>query len=245
MTTPTAVTTPPGNAAALFAWTGAAAFVISLAVFLYSYAVTFSVSGIDDPWRPALIDTALFSVFALHHSVLARTGAKRRITSVVPAWLERSLYTWIASALFLVTCLGWQAVPGVVYSLPGAWRALGYAAQAAGLTLTAMGTTALDGLDLAGVRQVLDARHAEPPRHVPLKTDGVFGIVRHPLYFGWVLFVFGAPDMTATRFVFALVSSLYLAIAVPFEERRLREVFGDGYAAYQTHTRWRIVPGIW
>lgn len=234
-----------GPAALAFAWAGAVLFVLSLAVFLYLYAAAWGADVHGDPWRPAVVDVALFTLFALHHSLLARTGAKRLVTRVVPPWLERSVFTWVASGLFLLACAGWRAVPGVLYSLPGAWRILSYAAQAAGLILTIKGTSALDPLDLAGVRPVVSARRKERPRHIPLKTDGVFRIVRHPLYFGWVLLVFGAPRMTGTRFVFAVVSTLYLAIAVPFEERSLADVFGDAYAEYRRRTRWRIVPGIW
>jgi methanethiol S-methyltransferase len=235
----------PGSLALAFVWTGAALFVVSLGSFLYLHATAWGVEAYGDRWRPVLADIALFTVFALHHSLLARTGAKRLVTSVLPPWLERSVYTWVASGLFLLACVEWRPVPGVLYALPGPWRLLGHAAQMAGLIFTMRGTAALDALDLAGVRQVLEARHLAPPRHVPLRTDGVFGLVRHPLYFGWVLLVFGTPTMTGTRLVFAAVSTLYLAIAVPFEERSLTEVFGHAYGDYQRRTRWRIVPGIW
>ena len=240
-----AVAGRPGPMALAFAWTGALLFVISLATFLYHYLATWHVDASGARWPPVLFDTGLFTIFALHHSLLARTGATRLVTTVLPAWLERSAYTWIASLLFLLVCLEWRTVPGLLYALSGGWQFLGRAVQIAGLVLTMKSTAALDALDLAGVRQVLDAAQSASPRHVPLKTDGVYGIVRHPLYFGWVLVVFGAPTMTATRFVFAVVSTLYLAIAVPFEERSLTEVFGHAYGDYQRRTRWRIVPRIW
>jgi protein-S-isoprenylcysteine O-methyltransferase Ste14 len=69
--------------------------------------------------------------------------------------------------------------------------------------------------------------------------------VRHPLYFAWVLLVFGAPAMTMTRLSFAVISTAYLAIAIPFEERSLIETFGADYASYQKQVRWRMLPGIY
>ena len=117
--------------------------------------------------------------------------------------------------------------------------------QLAGIVLTALGSSAIDILDLAGVRQVLDAMDGHPVRHVELETRGVYAIVRHPLYFGWVLLVFGTPVMTGTRLTFAIVSTAYLALAIPFEERSLVDVFGDSYRAYQRRTRFRMIPGLW
>lgn len=240
-------TPPPGQMALLFAWTGACLFVASLGLFLYSYELTYGVSATGSVWTPALIDTTLFTLFALHHSILARPGIKQRVIKYVPAALERSTFTWVASVLLLMVCALWRTVAGLVYAVPGIWRLVGYAAQAAGLVLTIKATAELDALDLAGVRPMLDARRGSSatPQHVPLNTTGLYAVVRHPLYFGWVLFVFGIPDMTGTRAVFALVSTLYLVVAVPFEERSLVRTFGADYSAYQRRTRWRIVPGIW
>ena len=82
-----------------------------------------------------------------------------------------------------------------------------------------------------------------PP--APLRTDGLYGFVRHPVYFGWVLVVFGAPVMTMTRLTFAVISTAYLALAVPFEERSLIETFGPDYASYRKRVRWRMIPGIY
>ena len=70
-------------------------------------------------------------------------------------------------------------------------------------------------------------------------------MVRHPLYLGWALFVFGAPDMTLTRFSFAAISTAYLAVAIPFEEIGLVRTFGSDYEAYRRQVRWRMLPGLY
>ncbi len=236
----------PGIGALVFAWAGGALFVVSLLVLLYLYGIAFQAAPEGSPaLPPALVNTALFSIFALHHSLLARTRLKRLVTRVVPPWLERSFYTWTASILFLVVCLAWQPVGGTLYSLRGWLRVLGYAVQAFGAGVTLTGSSAIDMLDLAGVRPVLLARAGRTPGHVALKVNGLYGLVRHPLYFGWTLFVFATPEMNGTRLLFATISTAYLAIAIPFEERSLVDVFGDRYREYQRATRWRMLPGIW
>jgi protein-S-isoprenylcysteine O-methyltransferase Ste14 len=223
-----------------FAWLAASAFAASLGYFLYAYLFLFGPAPAGSSvLAPSLINLALFTVFALHHSVFARTSSKKRIGVLVPAPLERALYTLTASVLFVVVCRVWRPVDGVAWTMADGWRWAGLAVQAAGVVMTIVGARALDVRDLAGVRQVM------PGPAQSLKTDGVYGFVRHPLYFAWMLLVFGAPDMTMTRLTFAVISTLYLAIAIPFEERSLIETFGRDYASYRRRVRWRMIPGIY
>ena len=230
------------RAAVVFAWTGALVFAVSLGYFLYSYLFRFGAPTPPGDWRlPALIDTALFSVFALHHSVFARTPIKAWVARTFGATMERSIYAWAASVLFIAVVALWQPVPGELYRAGGLARAAGFAVQALGVVLTFLGARVLDPLDLAGVRHV----HPSSSRRARLMTSGAYGLVRHPLYFGWALLVFGAPHMTATRLVFAVVSTLYLAIAIPFEERGLVATFGPAYDDYRRRVRWRMLPFVY
>lgn len=224
------------------AWLGAGAFAVSLAYLVYFYAVTLGEPGGEPAAQlpHALIDVGLFAVFALHHSAFARASAKRWITGLVAASSERTLYVWISSLLLAAVCALWQPVAGVAYDLRGAARLAGYGVQAAGVWLTMRGAGVIGALDLAGVRQATGRRPLDA-----LKIAGPFRVVRHPIYLGWMLMVFGAPTMTNNRLLFAAVSSLYLILAIPWEERSLVAAHGDQYRAYQRLVRWRVVPGIW
>jgi protein-S-isoprenylcysteine O-methyltransferase Ste14 len=225
---------------------GAAAFAASLGWFLYSYLVPWGVPAPPGPGaRPVLINVTLFSLFALHHSVFARTGLKARLVRLVPAELERSLYTWISSALFVLVCSLWQPVPGLLYRADGLAALAGYLVQAAGIAFTLYAGQTMDFIDLSGVRQVQNAAHGRQPKHFALQTTGLYGFVRHPLYFSWVLMVFGAPVMTVTRFTFAVISTAYLAIAIHWEERSLIGVFGGAYEQYRGRVRWRMIPFVY
>jgi protein-S-isoprenylcysteine O-methyltransferase Ste14 len=230
----------------IVAWAGAAAFAASLAWFLYCYLVLYGrPAATGSVAAPIAVNVLLFTIFALHHSVLARTRAKTVVQRLAPAELERSLYTWVASLLFAAVCWWWQPVPGTLYEMPGPIRAAGWLVQALGLVLTIHASRALDVLDLAGVRAIeraLQPASADPPS---LNTRGLYGFVRHPLYFAWVLFVFGTPAMTDTRAAFAVISTAYLMLAIPFEERSLVRTFGDDYLRYRDRVRWRMIPGLY
>jgi protein-S-isoprenylcysteine O-methyltransferase Ste14 len=231
---------------ALFiAWTGALLFAVSLVWFLYCYVVLFGRPATAGPiLQPLILDVLLFSAFALHHSVLARSGVKQRLRNVVPPELERSLYTWVASLLFLGVCSWWRPVPGVIYELHGPMRIAGYAVQALAVLLTLRASNALDMLELAGVRSVLRAGRPTPAA-TTLSTRGLYRFVRHPLYFAWALLVFAAPTMTGTRAAFAAISTAYLMLAIPWEERSLVETFGHEYEAYRRRVRTRMIPWVY
>ena len=233
------------GAAQLIAWCGAAVFAASLLWFAYCYLVRYGTSAPGPALLPILVNILLFGVFATHHSVLARSGAKAWMAARVPPELERSLYTWTASLLFILACTLWQPVPGLLYRVDGMWALPFYTIQALGVALTIRGAAAVDPLDLAGVRPVLGHAPSAIPRAAVLETSGIYGFVRHPVYFAWVLMVFGTPVMTGTRACFAILSTLYIAIAIPFEERSLVERFGRDYQQYQRKVRWRLVPGIY
>lgn len=73
-----------------------------------------------------------------------------------------------------------------------------------------------------------------------LVTDGVFSVSRNPMYLGFTLMLAGVVLTVdySTPLVFVLV---FFAVShfwyIPFEERRMRETFGDVYLAYSQKTR--------
>ena len=240
---------PPGPVAAhrgalVVATAGGLVFVGSLVYFVWCYGWRFDASPTADAGVAIGIDLALFSIFAFHHSLFARSGVKSWISRWVPAELERATYVWIASLLFLLTCFAWMPVPGRLWETAGALRWGMVALQVAAIVFTLGSARRLGLLQLAGLRQVLRPG-ASGSAPAELDQTGPYALVRHPIYFGWLLIVWPAPTMNGTRFVFAVVSTLYLALAVPFEERDLRQLFGPAYDAYKRRVRWRMVPFLY
>jgi protein-S-isoprenylcysteine O-methyltransferase Ste14 len=72
-----------------------------------------------------------------------------------------------------------------------------------------------------------------------LKTDGPYAIVRHPMYLGILTFHLGASLALASPLLLAataLIVAPFTALRISYEERVLREAFGERYAAYQRTT---------
>lgn len=223
-------------------WAGAAMFSLSLVHFLWRYFVTFGEPAPASAGVEAIaVNFALFTVFAMHHSALARTGVKAWINRILGAGRERTLYVWIASLLFLAVAGLWRPVSGVLWHLDGWPVWIVWSGQIAGILMTAWSAGTLGVLELAGVRS--SSKSVGPA--TDLRTDGPYGIVRHPIYFAWLLLVWSVPFMNGTRLSFAVISTLYLVVAVPFEERSLVALFGPAYTRYQSKVRARMLPYVY
>jgi methanethiol S-methyltransferase len=226
----------PDVIARAFVWLGGGLFCIALAWCTWWYLFSIGSSRPFSGDGALAVDAALVSAFALHHSLFARDFAKRWL-AFVPDDLIRSIYVYVASALFIAVFVFWRPVGGELYRAIGAWAIVGASIQLAGLWLIIRAVARIDPLELAGIRPL--------STRVDLQTSGPYRWVRHPLYLGWALAVFGSPHMTGDRLAFAVMSTLYLALAVPWEERALVRAFGAEYERYQREVRWRIVPFIY
>ena len=215
---------------------GLVVFMASLALMAWWWVTLAGRTAAGGGVSAAIEDAFLFSVFALHHSLLARPWAKQRVRHVLPEDLVRTSYVWIGSLLFIAVCLFWQPVGGTVYAAKGAWALPLYAVQLVGVAVGTLAVRRISVRELAGLT---------PPGSVDeLEFGGPYRLVRHPLYLGWVLVFFGTPHMTGDRLLFALVSTIYLIIAMPFEEAGLHRQFGERYLEYRRMVPWRLIPYI-
>ena len=243
------VTSVTQCAARAYVLAGSCAFAASLGYFAYVYGVRLDAA--DEPSTPLgvarglAVNVGLFGAFALHHSLLARSGVRRRVARLLPDGVERATYVWTASILFAITCAWWQPLPGVLYRAEGLPRPVGFAAQAAGVLLLMRAAAVLDLRELAGLRQVTPPAAGIRERSPELRIRGPYRFLRHPLYAGLLLALAGAPDMTCGRLSFALLSAAYIVAAIPWEERDMAARFGERYERYRTEVRWRLVPGVY
>lgn len=222
------------------AWLGGAVFVASLATCGWWYFVALGrTDSVDGGAAAIAADAALVTIFAVHHSLFAREAVKRRL-SKIPPHLVRTLYVWMASLLLIAVVVLWQPIGGDVFRARGPQALAHVAVQLAGLGLIARAVAGLDPLELAGLRE---ARREQ--RQEKLQLRGPYRLVRHPLYLGWILLFGGVPHLTGDRLAFAALTSLYLVIAIPLEERSLVQSFGAEYRSYRSRVRWRLLPFIY
>jgi len=87
---------------------------------------------------------------------------------------------------------------------------------------------------------------AAPEENMVLRTSGIYGIVRNPIYLADVLFSFGFAIMFRSIIGAALVpvwwaGFLFVVLA---EEESLERALGQPYLDYKRRVKGRIIPGL-
>jgi methanethiol S-methyltransferase len=79
-----------------------------------------------------------------------------------------------------------------------------------------------------------------------LNTEGVYQLVRHPLYFGIFLLLIGLfwvipSEQIALSVVMAII---YIVVGIEFEEKKLRNLYGQAYSDYADDKK-KFIPFIY
>jgi protein-S-isoprenylcysteine O-methyltransferase Ste14 len=236
----------------IFAY-GVVSYLVFLAVFLYAigfiggFLTPTSLDGV--PKRPLpealAINLGLLTAFAIQHSGMARPAFKRWWTKMIPEAAERSTYVLLSSLALVALFILWEPMGGTIWSVPeGPARGFVIGLYAFGWLLLLYVTFLIDHFDLFGLKQVwrkLTGKEYMPPQfHMPT----LYKMVRHPLYVAWLIIFWAAPVMTVAHLIFAIVTTLYILVAIQLEERDLITAHGDDYVEYRRRTP-MIVPRLW
>ena len=229
---------------------GLAAYGISLVTILYALgfvgnlAVPKSIDSGDEGavGQSLFINALLLGLFAVQHSVMARSGFRIWCARIVPRPVERSTYILISSALLILLYWQWRPMTAIV------WEAGNPVAQRLTEVLFWLGwiialhsTFLIDHAALFGLKQAyLYARGQEYPSP-KFKMPELYQYVRHPIMMGLLVAFWSTPVMTLGHLVFALAMTAYIVIGVSLEEKDLTRLYGEAYAEYRRRV-WMLLP---
>ena len=232
---------------------GVVCYAMFLGVFLYSFGF---VTGwwvpktIDSPrvtvsmWISIAANLGLLVVFGLQHSVMARPTFKRWWTRIIPPAAERSTYVLMSNLCLIALFIAWQPLPMIVWDVHNAaGRTALWALCIAGWLMVLISTFLINHFDLFGLRQVWLHFRGREYTHLPFGTPLFYKHIRHPLYVGWITAFWATPTMTLGHLFFAAITTLYIVVAIFFEERNLVEHFGERYEAYRRGTG-KFIPRL-
>jgi methanethiol S-methyltransferase len=231
---------------------GTLAYLTFLGTILYAigFVTQFVVpktidSGLStSPLHALIVNLLLMSLFAVQHSGMARQGFKRLFARFASPALERSTYVLLASLTLILLFWQWQPIPTVVWNIET--PVLAYAAIAGGFLgwlIVVYSTFLISHYELFGLTQVVThflGRLAEP---VKFKTPGLYRLIRHPIYLGFIIAFWSTPTMTLGHLLFAAVTTAYIFVGIWLEERDLVALFGEEYRRYKQKVA-MLLPGL-
>ncbi|HET6267735.1 MAG TPA: hypothetical protein VFG11_08460 [Acidobacteriota bacterium] len=183
-------------------------------------------------WGALIFNAVLFMIFPLQHSLLARVRAKNAINRHIHPLLERPLYVG-ASGIAMVIVIGfWRRLGPMLYVLPYpiVFDVVTYAC----VVLLIVITIKLGHHQLFGLANGYAVwKQKSLPEKGQLQTDGIFGIVRHPLTSVLIAVLWTHNTMTVGRLEFNVLFTAYALAGTIFEERDLVRTFGPQYLEYR------------
>jgi protein-S-isoprenylcysteine O-methyltransferase Ste14 len=221
---------------------GIVSYLIFLGTFLYAVAFVGGFgpgNRLDGPLTGSLIgavtvDLLLLLVFAVQHSVMARPWFKERWTQIVPWAIERSVYVLCASLALLLLFWQWRPLGGEIWTVENSvGRGVLWTLFGLGWLTVLCVTFLISHFDLFGLRQVWLPLRGKAYTPVEFRTPLPYRLIRHPLYFGFLLAFWMTPLMTAAHLLFALGTTAYIILAIQFEERDLIAAHGESYESYR------------
>jgi len=187
----------------------------------------------------ALINIVLLLAFGLQHTIMARQGFKKALTRLVPWPMERSTYVLATVVMLVLLYLYWRPMPGVVWHMEGVWASAMTALYFIGIALVLISTLLINHFELFGLQQGWIRFRGEEQPKPEFRTPSLYQHIRHPLYLGWITAFWATSHMTVGHLLFAAVWTIYIFVAVGYEERDLVAVFGEKYRDYMAR-----VPAI-
>jgi methanethiol S-methyltransferase len=183
-------------------------------------------------------DNALYALawllFGTLHSGLAAPRVKALLAPLLGR-RQRIAYNGVAVASFVM--VGWVGAATLgsypAFALPAPMVAALAAVHVAGWLILLWSARFYDLGRLTGTRQLKGEADDES-----LRLDGPHAFVRHPIYAGAYLILWGGA-VAPLGLASAVWGSLYLAIGTALEERKLLALYGEAYAEYR-----RRVPAL-
>jgi len=184
---------------------------------------------------------ALFMLFGVFHSIFAQPEIHKYLRKLLPVQFIRTFFM-ITTGLglgFMMAC--WQDTGIELYSLPLPQKKLDLISVTVFTLLYSAGNIyplhKFGLLRVFGIQQIFqDEAGVEGERTegtLKLVTNGMYGVVRHPMYTLTLAAFAVAPRMTLDRLWVVVLNLTYLFFAIPVEERKCIKTFGQAYLDYQ------------
>ena len=186
------------------------------------------------PLKAQTIYALAWLSFGVVHSVLAGGAAKRRLDSLFGVYYRLAYNLWAALHIAAVWLLGGALIGDQAnFAAPAAAEKAMLGIAVLGWVVLVMALREYDLGRFSGLAQIRAHKAGITlSEDEPLITGGLHRFVRHPLYLGVYLILWGGAtgDFGLAT---AVWGSVYLVIGAGFEDRKLLVLYGDEFRDYK------------
>ena len=184
------------------------------------------------------INLILVSIFALQHSVMARSFFKNTLTKIIPQASERSTYVLFSGLALGLICLYWQPLEGFLWQVDNeTGKILLTSGYLFGWAFSLISTFIINHFELFGLQQIYFNLLNKPTPPADFKEKLFYKFVRHPIQLGILIGLWLTPTMSYSHLMLSVTLSLYIFIGLKYEERDLIATLGSTYKEYQKRVR--------
>lgn len=182
-----------------------------------------------------LLQIFLWSAYGALHSILASNRVKQFFEQKMGKGYRyyRLLYN-LQALLFLVIIIAYQLMLPVERLWEFDWRIylVGNVLKYGGLLIVLIAISGYNLREFSGL--AFSPRNANAGSGT-LKTTGLLRYVRHPIYIGTLLFIWGlfVEEASVRNLIMAVCVTVYVRIGIVFEEHKLVAEFGESYLKYR------------
>lgn len=219
--------------------------VLSMIVAMF-FGMSKSLGAAPWPWA-MLANAALIVQFPLLHSVLLTGPGGRLLARLIPgphgATLSTTTYAIIASAQLFALFAMWTP-SGIIW-----WRAEGVAfwvvTAAYGASWLILLKASFDaGAEVqSGALGWMSLLARIRPVFPDMPTDGLFRLIRQPIYVAFALTLWTVPVWTPDQLALAISYTAYCLVAPRLKERRFARRYGDRFDRYRAATPY-VLPRL-
>lgn len=233
----------------LYALVGYTASLITLTfLILWLYPFAFVKFNIDTPIialhaSPLFVDIGLLLLFALQHSVMARSFFKEGILKHISKAGVAATYSFASSLCLVVIFAFWQPIEGNLWNIQNEllyWLITMVFVLAWSIAFAS--TFMIDHFALFGLHQGYRVLRNIPEPEEKFQVNLFYKYVRHPIQAGTMVGLFVTPQMSYTHLLFSVGMGTYILIGLHLEEKSLIKLFGDTYKEYIKTTP-MLIPG--
>ena len=190
------------------------------------------------PWPYAVLaNAALVLQFPIVHSLLLTRRGSAYLARLVPGphggTLATTTYAIIASLQLLALFALWTP-SGIIWWRAEGWTLYGISAAYATAWLLLIKASYDAGAEVqSGALGWMSLLQDVRPRFPDMPTQGLFRVIRQPIYVAFALTLWTVPVWTPDQLVLALTLTIYCLAAPKLKERRFEARYGDRFRAYR------------